>query len=142
MLCYLILLSVFSFQQRFQVFFCLFMVLKQNAVDPTGSGSCDVVFPVIKEYGFPWIELIHCAEFFINLSIRFCHFINIRKQCSVHVGQEFHLVAGQLIRMLRIVRQNIQMVSLFFQVFTQSSAYGISSTTSPRLSYTVCTFFF
>ena len=117
MLCYFILLSVFSFQQRFQVFFCLFMVLKQNAVDPTGSGSCDVVFPVIKEYGFPGIELIHRAEFFINLSIRFCHFINIRKQCSVHVGQKFHLVAGQLIRMFRIVRQNIQMVSLFFQVF-------------------------
>ena len=52
MLCYFILLSVFSFQQRFQVFFCLFMVLKQNAVNPTASGSCDVVFPVIKEYGF------------------------------------------------------------------------------------------
>lgn len=84
---------------------------------PQAPGSCDVVFPVIKEYGFPGIELIHRAEFFINLSIRFCHFINIRKQCSVHVGQEFHLVAGQLIRMLRIVRQNIQMVSLFFQGF-------------------------
>ena len=95
MLCYFILLPFSLFSNVSRSFFCLFMVLKQNAVNPTGSGPCDVVFPVIKEYGFPGIELIHRAEFFINLSIRFCHFINIRKQCSVHVGQEFHLVAGQ-----------------------------------------------
>ena len=42
----------FLFSATFPGLFCLFMVLKQNAVDPTGSGSCDVVFPVIKEYGF------------------------------------------------------------------------------------------
>ena len=72
MLYYFILLSVFSFQQRFQVFFCLFMVLKQNAVNPTGSGSCDVVFPVIKknfdgaylvsDYCTGWVQALLVGE--------------------------------------------------------------------------------